>query len=186
MDPDGHQPSVRVLVSDARGCRVAAPGLARWLTRIAPARARGLVSVAIVSDAHVQRLNRRFRGVNKATDVLSFPVGRPVVGRPFQGRRDAGLKGPRDVESRAPSPEPRVLGDIVIARGVARRQAREAGHSELTEWRVLALLGLLHLIGYDHERDGGRMRQVERRLRRKGGLREGLIDRAGRPRNRHR
>jgi probable rRNA maturation factor len=164
MDPDGHQPSVRVLVLDARGRPVAAPGLARWLTRLAPAGARGLVSIAIVSDARVQRLNERFRGVNEPTDVLSFPNSEPRV---------RGL-------------EPRVLGDIVIARGVARRQAREAGHSEQTEWRVLALHGLLHLIGYDHEHDGGRMWQVERRLRRKGGLREGLIDRAARRRNRHR
>jgi len=76
----------------------------------------------------------------------------------------------------APSP---FLGDIVIARGVARRQARDAGHSEHAELRVLALHGLLHLLGYDHERDNGRMRRVERRLRRKGGLDEGLIERAG-------
>ncbi len=174
MDPDGHHSVVRVLVSDGRGRRVGAPGLARWLTRIAPTRARGLVSVAIVSDAQVRSLNHRYRGVDTSTDVLSFPG----VGRPFQGRRDAGLKGPRyKSEPRAPIPESRVLGDIVIARGVARRQAREAGHSELTEWRVLALHGLLHLMGYDHERDAGRMQRLERRLRRKGGLREGLIER---------
>jgi probable rRNA maturation factor len=174
MDPDGHRRTVRVLVSDGRGRRVGAAGLARWLTRIAPARARGLVNIAIVSDSHVRRLNRRFRGVNKPTDVLSFPSSGQRVGSPAW---------------RVPSPEPRVqspelraariLGDIVIARGVARRQAREAGHSEMKEWRVLALHGLLHLIGYDHERDDGRMRRVERRLRRKGGLREGLIDRVG-------
>ena len=72
-----------------------------------------------------------------------------------------------------------LLGDIVIARGVARRQARAAGHSELTELRVLALHGLLHLLGYDHERDNGRMLDAERRLRRKGGLPEGLIERTG-------
>jgi probable rRNA maturation factor len=171
--PDGRCRAVRVVVSDGRGRRVGVPGLARWLTRIAPSRARGLVSVAIVSDAHVQRLNRRFRGVNKPTDVLSFPSSEPRVPS----------TGAAALEARGPSPEPRVLGDIVIARGVARRQAREAGHSELTEWRVLALHGLLHLMGYDHERDAGRMRRVERRLRRKGGLREGLIDRAGRPRH---
>ena len=70
------------------------------------------------------------------------------------------------------------LGDIVIARGVARRQAHAAGHDEPTELRVLSLHGLLHLLGYDHERDGGTMARVERRLRRKGGLAESLLDRA--------
>jgi probable rRNA maturation factor len=70
------------------------------------------------------------------------------------------------------------LGDIVIARGVAGRQARRARHSERTEIRVLALHGLLHLLGYDHERDDGLMRRVEGRLRRKGGLPGGLIERA--------
>ena len=126
-----------------------AAGLTGWLKRVAPARAKGLVNIALVSDAEIQRLNRKFRRVNHATDVLSFP-----------------------------SQEPGVLGEIAIARGVARRQARAAGHSELIEWRVLALHGLLHLLGYDHEQDNGRMQRVERRLRRKGGLRDGLIDRA--------
>jgi probable rRNA maturation factor len=174
MDPEGpadqrrrYRPlrALRVLVGDDHGRRVrSAPALARWLKAIAPARAHGMVNVAVVSDARVRALNRRYRGVNRATDVLSFPAS----------------PEPR----RATSPEPRVpspcLGDIVIARGVARRQAREAGHSELTEWRVLALHGLLHLLGYDHEGDSGRMGRVERRLRRRGGLPDGLIERAGR------
>ena len=70
--------------------------------------------------------------------------------------------------------------DIVIAQGVARRQARAAGHSYATELKVLALHGLLHLLGYDHHAasDRGRMARVERRLRARGGLRAGLIERA--------
>jgi probable rRNA maturation factor len=73
----------------------------------------------------------------------------------------------------------RELGDIVIATGVARRQARAAGHSYATELRVLALHGLLHLLGYDHHDpgDGGRMARAEARLRRRGGLGAGLIER---------
>ena len=69
------------------------------------------------------------------------------------------------------------LGDIVIARGVAARQARRAGHPLGTELRILALHGLLHLIGYDHEQDRGQMRRLEARLRRKGGLQAGLLER---------
>jgi probable rRNA maturation factor len=126
-----------------------APGLASWLASSAPSRARGAVTVAIVSDARVRALNRQYRRKDEATDVLSFPSG-----------------------------EHGYLGDVVIAAGVAARQAREAGHALATELRVLALHGLLHLLGYDHERDDGRMARLERRLRRRGGLEEGLIERA--------
>jgi probable rRNA maturation factor len=161
---------LRVLVADERGRPAAAPGLARWLAGVAPARVQGTVNIAMVSDATVRDLNRRYRGVDDATDVLSFPAS-PVV-------RPGGTAQARHSRSQPPVSGP-LLGDIVIARGVARRQARQARHSEAIELRVLALHGLLHLIGYDHERDGGRMRRVEQRLRRKGRLREGLIERAG-------
>jgi len=72
--------------------------------------------------------------------------------------------------------------DIAIATGVARRQAREAGHSYAQELKVLALHGLLHLIGYDHHDPGdrGRMGRLERRLRARGGLQAGLIERVER------
>ena len=74
--------------------------------------------------------------------------------------------------------------DLAIATGVARRQAREARHSYADELKVLSLHGLLHLMGYDHHArsDGGRMARLERRLRAKGGLRAGLIERARTPR----
>jgi len=70
--------------------------------------------------------------------------------------------------------------DLAIGTGLARRQAREAGHSYADELKVLALHGLLHLMGYDHHArsDGGRMARMERRLRKQGGLGAGLIERA--------
>jgi probable rRNA maturation factor len=149
-DPDSR---LCVAIVDARGRPARVPGLAAWLAAVAPRRARGAVTIAIVSDARVRALNRTYRQKDYATDVLSFPAEQGVTRPPF-------------------------LGDIVIARGVAAHQARRAGHSLGTELRVLALHGLLHLIGYDHEQDRGRMRRLETRLRRKGGLREGLIERA--------
>jgi probable rRNA maturation factor len=129
---------------------VRAPGLGAWLRGVAPASARGHLTIAIAPDTRVRALNKRFRRTDKATDVLSFPAG-----------------------------ERGELGDVIIAAGVARRQALAAGHSLQTELKVLALHGLLHLLGYDHETDDGRMLRVERRLRLKGGLREGLIERGG-------
>jgi probable rRNA maturation factor len=128
---------------------------------VAPVAARGGVSIALVSEQRMRALNRRYRGKDRSTDVLSFP-----------GDRFPSTQRTRRTQNR-------YLGEIVIARGVARRQARDAHHSELTELRVLALHGLLHLLGYDHERDGGEMRRTEQRLRRKGGLLEGLIERTG-------
>ena len=136
-----------------------APGLGRWLASIAPARARGTMTIAIVPDGRVQQLNRRYRGKDVPTDVLSFPASADRLRR----GKSSGDRG--------------YLGDVVIAAGVARRQAKQAGHSLQHELRVLALHGLLHLLGYDHERDAGRMARVEARLRRRGGLREGLIER---------
>jgi len=145
-----------VVVATPDGGRLPTRGLAAWLVGVAPSRARGEVAIALVSDARMRSLNRAYRGADVATDVLSFPHN--------------GLPRPRPADERS-------LGDIVIASGVAARQAREAGHSIATELRVLALHGLLHLLGYDHERDEGRMARAEARLRRKGGLREGLIER---------
>lgn len=150
---------LRVRVTDGRGRRVSRAGLATWLPRAAPSRARGEVTVALISDAAMRRLNERFRGKDYATDVLSFPSDTPHA---------------------APDTGGGSLGDIAIARGVAARQARQLGHTEATELRILALHGLLHLLGYDHETDTGQMARAEERLRRQAGLPAGLIARAAR------
>jgi probable rRNA maturation factor len=156
VDPDSRR--LRVSVTDGRGRRVRDGGLARWLAAVAPVRARGAVAVALVTDATSRSLNRRFRRTDRPTDVLSFPA---------------------DAVPAAPNGD-RDLGDIAIATGVARRQAREAGHSYEAELRVLALHGLLHLLGYDHHdpKDAARMAREERRLGRRGGLAAGLIGRS--------
>jgi probable rRNA maturation factor len=156
-----------VAVSDGRGRRVPDGGLGRWLADVAPARARGEVAVALVTDGHVRTLNRRYRRKDAPTDVLSFP-GAPETSPRTSSRHSQG-EGDRAG-----------IGDIVIAKGVARRQAREAGHGYQTELRVLALHGLLHLLGFDHhdKKDNGRMAKMEARLLRKGGLAAGLIERS--------
>jgi probable rRNA maturation factor len=166
VDPDSKR--VRVAVTDAAGRRVRDGGLGAWLTGVAPARAAGDVAIALVSDARIRALNKRYRRKDRATDVLSFGVDGVGSGR---GSRAVPNGGGADA----------FLGDIVIAMGVARRQAKDAGHPLQTELRVLALHGLLHLLGYDHHAkdDGGRMARMEARLRRKGGLGAGLIERAG-------
>ena len=114
--------------------------------------------MALVSDARMRTLNRSYRNKDYATDVLSFPASPVPAGVPA-------------------SP---YLGDIVIATGVAARQADAVGHSVATELKVLALHGLLHLLGYDHETDAGEMASLEARLRRRAGLEHGLIARHAR------
>ena len=90
------------------------------------------VAIALVSDAEVRALNRRYRRKDQATDVLSFPVER--------GRA-----------ARGPEPASRVFSATSSSPPASRgARPREAGHSYATELQVLALHGLLHLLGYDH------------------------------------
>jgi probable rRNA maturation factor len=117
----------------------------------AAVRLRGEVSVLLTSDQEIRRLNRQFRGKNKATDVLSFPANGIV---------------------------PDFAGDLAISVETALKQARGHGHSLSTEIKVLVLHGLLHLAGYDHEIDNGEMARRERVLRGRLRLPEGLIERA--------
>jgi probable rRNA maturation factor len=163
---------LRVVVLAPDGARRPA-GLGSWLAGVAPRAARGEVAVALVSDRRMRTLNRSFRGVDAVTDVLSFPA--------FAGTSPDSHSAPASARRVTPTSPLAAgfLGDVVIASGVATRQAAAAGHAVGTELRVLALHGLLHLLGYDHETDDGAMARTERRLRRRGQLREGLIERQG-------
>lgn len=113
----------------------------------------GQVTVLLTTDAAIRDLNRQFRGKDMSTDVLSFPSTNPAVG-----------------------PE-RIAGDVAISVETARKQATEQGHGLGVELRVLILHGLLHLAGYDHETDAGKMQRRERQLRAKLNLPQGLIER---------
>lgn len=130
--------------------------LARFLAEAqAAVRLRGQVTVLLTTDAAIRRLNRQFRGKNKATDVLSFPA--------------EGIGAEE------------LAGDLAISVPTALRQAVEGGHPLSTEIKVLMLHGLLHLAGYDHETDTGQMARRERLLRARLGLPQGLIERASEP-----
>ncbi|MGH9367161.1 MAG: rRNA maturation RNase YbeY, partial [Thermoanaerobaculia bacterium] len=101
------------------------------------------VSVFYCGDRRMRALNRRYRRKDRPTDVLSFPAG------------GGGL-----------------LGDIVISVPYAMRQARRRRERPAAELDRLLLHGYLHLLGYDHETDGGQMDALEARLRRRFGLEE--------------
>ena len=109
---------------------------------------RGEIGILLTSNANVRRLNRQFRKKDMTTDVLSFPAANA-----------------------------KFAGDIAIALPVAAAQARRFGHALLDEVKLLVLHGLLHLAGYDHERDGGRMARKEEGLRRALRLPAGLTSR---------
>jgi probable rRNA maturation factor len=130
--------------------RVGVAPLERFLAEVqAAVRVRDAeVTVCLVSDRHMARLNR-YRRKSGPTDVLSFPARKSASRRPSQAR---------------------FLGDIAVAPETARRYARRNGRTLKDELRVLVLHGVLHLLGYDHETDHGEMDRLERRLRRRLGV----------------
>ena len=98
-------------------------------------------TIAFVSDKRIRELNRQFRGVDKATDVLSFPADEELN-----------------------------LGDVAVSVDTASIQAKENGLTLDGEIAQLILHGLLHLCGYDHESDNGEMNRLEIKLRRRLGI----------------
>jgi probable rRNA maturation factor len=115
---------------------------------------KGRVNVLVTSSAEMKSLNRRFRGKDKATDVLSFPA---------EADSQEGL-----------------AGEIAVSAEIAAHNARALGHSPAEEVKVLVLHGILHLRGYDHECDNGQMARREKQMRAKLRLPSGLIERSGR------
>jgi probable rRNA maturation factor len=132
--------------------------LARFVSKAARAvKLKGSINVLVTSSRELQALNRRFRGQDKPTDVLSFP---PMA------NFSAGE-----------------AGDIAISTEIAAQNAKQLGHSLAAEIKTLALHGVLHLAGYDHERDDGAMAVQEGRLRHGLGLPLSLIERGVRSTN---
>jgi len=126
--------------------------LGRFVARASRAiRLRGTVNVLVTGSRELRSLNRRFRRKDRPTDVLSFPA--------------------------MPGPNHGLAGDIAISSDIAAQNSRRLGHSVADEVRILALHGLLHLAGHDHEFDNGEMARKEARLRAKFGLPSGLIER---------
>ena len=116
-------------------------------------RLKGAVHVLVSGNRELRSLNRRFRGKDKPTDVLSFPPMPEMAGD--------------------------LAGDIAVSAEIAAQNAKRLGHATAQEIKILALHGILHLAGYDHEGDGGKMARKEQRLRRSLGLPSGLIERQG-------
>jgi probable rRNA maturation factor len=129
-----------VFVNRQRKRKVAKRRFLRVLREAARSlRVSGELALVFAGDGVLKRLNGRYRGKDRPTDVLSFP-------------------GPGGSEG---------LGDVLISMPAAERNARRFGRTLAQELDVLALHGFLHLLGYDHETDDGTMDRLERRLRRR-------------------
>lgn len=150
-----------MILNQQHEVRVARRTLESFLRRVK--RELGLhqsdVTVCLVSDKAMARLNQSFRKKKGPTDVLSFPA--VVRRKPARLRRKSNTTNPAKRQ---------YLGDIAISPATARRYARNNGRDLSSELRVLILHGVLHLFGYDHETDRGEMDAIEQKLRKHFGL----------------
>ncbi len=116
---------------------------------------RDCITIELITDREMARLNKTYRKKRGPTDVLSFPA------------RGHGENGKR---ARKPDKMNDYVGDIAISPQTARRNARRFARTLPEEMRVLILHGMIHLAGYDHETDQGEMDRLERRLRKRLGV----------------
>ena len=172
-----------MVINRQRRVRVALRPLEQFVDRVQRAlRLREYeLTVCLVSDAVIGRLNRSYLGKRGPTDVLSFPAeGNGAMPRPRENastqrrqraQRTHGTKRDRnhreEFSSASFGRSSSYLGDIAISPETARRSARRFSRPLPQELRMLVLHGVLHLIGYDHETDRGEMDLLERRLRRR-------------------
>jgi probable rRNA maturation factor len=151
-DIDGRHYGGNLVIFQKRVSDLTELALNRFVTRARRAAGlKGAVNVLITSSAEMKSLNRRFRGHDKPTDVLSFPA--------------------------EPDVRKQLAGEIAISAEIATKNARELGHLAADEVKILVLHGVLHLCGYDHECDNGEMARREKRLREKLHLPLALIER---------
>jgi len=145
-----------MILNRQRAIRVARRPLELFLRRLQQHLGLGEagMTICLVSDAEIARMNEAYRKKAGPTDVLSFPSVR--FRKPIGALRM--------------HPASRYLGDIAISPATALRNARKYGRGLSSELRILMLHGTLHLLGYNHETDRGEMNRVERRLRRRLGL----------------
>jgi probable rRNA maturation factor len=152
-----HEDGIEGVVQSSVILRKKVPGLtpAALATFVASAaravRLTGAIQLLVAGNKELRALNSRFRRKNRPTDVLSFPPP-SALHRGF-------------------------AGDIAISAQIASQNARRLGHTTAQEIKILALHGILHLAGYDHEHDQGEMARREIRLRRSLGLPVALIER---------
>ncbi|MCU1242240.1 MAG: hypothetical protein JWO71_2966 [Candidatus Acidoferrum typicum] len=156
-----------MILDRQRAVRVAQRPLGQFLARVQ--RELGItgadVTICLVSDAEIARMNQVFRKKKGPTDVLSFPA--------IKRSKPAALPTKRRPQIRQTKRTARTryfLGDVAISPSTARRNAKKLGRTFPSELQILTLHGVLHLLGYDHEADRGEMDRVEQRLRRKLGL----------------
>jgi probable rRNA maturation factor len=167
-----------MILNRQRAVRVVRPPLEVFLRRVEDELDLGYsdVTVCLVSDAEIARMNEVFRKKKGPTDVLSFPAEKVlrVSARRRKKMYTESAKNTGGTEKTRVRQESRIaetyLGDIAIAPVTARRYAKKNGRSLNNELRVLILHGVLHLLGYDHESDHGEMDRIERKLRQRFGL----------------
>jgi probable rRNA maturation factor len=167
-----------MILNRQRAVRVARRPLEAFLRRVENEMDLGdsEVTVCLVSDVEIARMNQAFRKKKGPTDVLSFPAEKKlrtsVKRRKKLYTEDAETTegAEKNRGNQASRTMQTYLGDIAIAPLTARRYAKKNGRSLSNELRVLILHGVLHLLGYDHETDRGEMDRIERKMRRRFGL----------------